>query len=1032
MSRSLVVRTRLIEKLHAGIGNRLSVLQAPAGYGKTTLLAQFAADVDFRPIWVTLDSACAIPETLADRIVTALRGETTAIGFSSAARDGDLKAYIDVALKHAVETSPQPLLFVFDNAHELRKADDAAELLAWLLATLPEGQEVILSGRAAAPLREVDRALAAGEALLLAKEDLAFDADDVAALEQSLGRPIDGQRLLQATEGWPVAVMSVAAGVVAGVEPGRLEAGAAWERYLAREIWDGVRPDVQELLLRLSVCERVDDSLAVELLGDDGYVRLQEWIDEHDFLLDLRAEGSFQLNPLLRDFMRNRYRRRQPEAFRKTMAEVTGWLERRGAIADAIELARVEKGETLAELLARHSRALLYHGAFALLWRGFEVLPPEYLEGRPELAAIKARVYSHTLKPHEALEQAASVLNDPSAPNTARVHALLARERGYRLMGRVADLPAVFAEINAILDVDDEALLAEVSYAEANFEIQGASNWPHGEELLHRSIRHAQHTTFPNLELLARSTLGQLMSMRGDGPAAVNELTNAARGWRAARGTANLGWVLNNLGMSHVMVGDFESAVAVLEEAVREGKTCENVRNEAYAVASLGDAYMSLGRYEEARIQFEEAIRLCAESVMDESLAALSIASLAGAFLGLNDVEQADYFAVRALPIAEISGSPLELGQCLLQYAMVKSAAGNHKGALSTASEALDLFRQVDARAALRTGHYRKGMLHFRARQRTEAQEELTHLTDLMTETWMMGLLVPLTREDPMFAQWAASRGLISPAFREMLDRQVMPQAEGQAESAGLPKIVAQSLGQVRVTIDGREVSDEQWASVRAKELFFLFLANREGLRKEEAVERLYPELSPEKCNSAFHSNVYRIRRALYQESVIKRQGAYALNLEGEFEWDVEQFESAIKHANQLAAGSPERAAGYQGALRLYHGPFAEAFYTEWAGVLRRRVDEHSQEALSTLGGYYAGRSEYESAATCMEELLDRNRLNVEAAYQLAIYRVKAGQAAVALALIDDYAKTYEDEMGDPLPARFRTLRSQIAAGAIA
>jgi DNA-binding SARP family transcriptional activator len=489
--------------------------------------------------------------------------------------------------------------------------------------------------------------------------------------------------------------------------------------------------------------------------------------------------------------------------------------------------------------------------------------------------------------------------------------------------------------------------------------------------------------------------------------------------------------VLNNLGMAHLMVGDFQSAIDVLEEARLEGATCENVRNEAYAIASLGDAHLALGRYEDARKHFEEAIRLCATEVLDESLAALSIAGLAGAFLGLNDLQQADYFAVRALPIAEISGNPLELGTCLLQYAMVKSASGNHSGAITTGNEAIDLFHQVDARAALRTGHYRMGMLHFRARQRTEAQEELEHLSALLTEAWMMGLLLPPAREDPMFAQWVASRGVLGPAFREMVDRHVITRVEAPEESTSKPpRVVARSLGPVAVSVDGREVTDEDWASARAKELFFLFLANRDGLRKEEAVERLYPELSPEKCNSAFHSNVYRIRRALYQDSVVKRQGAYVLNPDGDFEWDVEEFEAALKQASQLTAGSPERAARYRSALQLYRGPFAEGFYSEWAEALRRRVDEHSQEALSTLAGYYAGREEFESAAACMEELLERNRFNAEAAYQLAIYRVKSGQAAVALAGIDTAAQ--EQELGGRLLARFHQLRAQIAAGAVA
>jgi ATP/maltotriose-dependent transcriptional regulator MalT/two-component SAPR family response regulator len=1016
------------------VGNGITALQAPAGYGKTVLLSQFTAEVDYHVCWVSLDSACAAPETFAERIAAALREQPDTTRFSTAARDGDLKAYMCVALREAIDASEQPLMLVFDNVHELRGANDAAELLGWLLATMPDGQEVLLSGRAAAPLREVDRRITAGECLLLTKDDLALTVEELETLAAHLKREFDAAEVHAATTGWPVAAAAMASGVISTGEPRKLEGAAAWERYLAREIWQSIPAAVQEVLMPLSVCESVDDALALELLGDEDYALLQEWIDQHDFLLDLHAEGSFEINPLLRSFMRNRYRRRHPDRFRETIAAVTRWLERRGAIGEALEIARtLEKGETLAELLERHSRQLLYHGAFALLSRGFEVLEPEHLESRPELGAIKARVFSHVGKPNQALEQAEAVLAVPEVPSTARVHALLARERAYRLLGRIAELPAVFEEIDGTLDLEDRALLAEVYYAEANYEIQGTSNFARGDELLHRSILNAQQTTFPNLELTARSTLGQLMAMRGDGPAAVNELTRAARGWRAARGTANLGWVLNNLGMAHLMVGDFESAIDVLEEARHEGETCENVRNEAYAIASLGDANLALGHYDEARRCFEEAIRLCATEVLDESLAALSIAGLAGAFLGLNDLQQADYFALRALPIAEISGSPLELGTCLLQYAMVKSAAGNHAGAITTGNEAIDLFHQVDARAALRTGHYRMGMLHFRARHRTEAQEELEHLAALMTEAWMTGLLLPPTREDPMFAQWVASRGILGPAFREMVDRHVITGIEKpEVAVSKLPRVVARSLGPVTVSVDGREVSDEDWASVRAKELFFLFLANRDGLRKEEAVEHLYPELSPEKCNSAFHSNVYRIRRALYQDSVVKRQGTYVLNPEGEFEWDVEEFEAALKDASQLVAGSPERAARYRSALQLYRGPFAEGFYSEWAETLRRRIDEHSQEALGTLAGYYAGREEYESAAACMEELLGRNRFNAEAAYQLAIYRVKSGQAAVALAGIDDYSRAYEQELGDRLPARFRQLRAQIAAGAIA
>jgi ATP/maltotriose-dependent transcriptional regulator MalT len=401
------------------------------------------------------------------------------------------------------------LLLIVDNVHEVRGAEAAAELLAYVVAIIPESHELILSGRAAAPLREVDRRVASGEVVLLGKDDLAFSEEEIACLATKMGCDLDPVEALRATNGWPVAVTAMTSGVVANVQPGKLETSAAWERYLAGEIWEGLPADMQEILLPLSVCELVEDALAQELLGDDRYARLQEWIGEHDFLIDLHAEGSFELNPILRQFIRNRFSRRDPKGFRSMLAQATEWMERRGAIAEAIELARtLDKGATLAQLLERHSRRLLYQGAFALLWRGFEVLPPEQLEDRPELGAIRARVLSHTGKPNQALEQAEEVLSHATASPAARVHALLARERGYRLLGRVAELPAVFGEIDEILERTTGRVLAEVYYAEANYEIQAVSNFARGDELLHRSILNAHRTTFPNLEPTARSTLG--------------------------------------------------------------------------------------------------------------------------------------------------------------------------------------------------------------------------------------------------------------------------------------------------------------------------------------------------------------------------------------------------------------------------------------------------------------------------------------------------------------------------------------------
>ena len=1027
----LLARPRLLQQLHANVGSGLAVLQAPAGYGKSVLLAQFAAELDYAPCWVNLDESCRSPEVFAERFVRTLRAGGSAPAAPCANRSADLKAYAGIALHEAARATDNPLLLVLDNTHALAGAEDSLDFLAWLLAAGPEGTEVLLAGREPLDLPEVDQRLAAGEALLIGRDSLAFTQEEVAALvTRAPGAGSDA--LFEYAQGWPVATVAMIEGRVPPPSGPRLEIGAAWERYLVNELWRTVPSDIQRSLMALSVPPVIRDHIAERLIGLDQWQGLIEWLDDHDFLLEPRAAGGLRFNGLIRQFLATEYRRRHPRALTSSTLVVAQVIEDDGSPAEAIELAAdLHQPGVLGPLLERHGGRLLYTGAFTLLTRAFDAIPGSALKANPLLSAIKARVFTHTGKPGPALDIVSQVLASESASLEARMHALLARQRAFRLMGRLADCAKVFDEMRAEKGAGAETLRAEAAYCEAELEGSAFNNYGHAEELLRSSMTLARASGARPVELLAQSTLGQFMAMRGDGPAAVTELTRAALGWRTFRGTANLGWVLNNLGMAHLVAGDFESAVVTLEEAVREGQMCQNVRNEAYAIASLGDAELSLGHFEQAKVRFEEAIRLCALEVPDETLASLSIAGLAAAMLGLGDLQQADYFAERAMLVADQAGNTHQQATCKLQAGQVCAAAGNHAEAMRLMREAINLFKGIDASSSLLVAHYRLAMCHFIAGKRAAAQDALSDVFALITQPWQVGALLPALRENPMFAQWAATRPTAThPAFRDFVEHR----SREINESAGQPVITfpvveTESLGPVRITVDAKLVPDEAWASFRAKELFFLFLAHRDGLRKEEAVDLLYPELSPEKCNSAFHSNVYRIRHALYQDSVIKRDGAYVLNPEGTFRWDAEEFEAAFERAAKLAPGSEERARQYERALALYRGPFAEAFYGEWAESFRRREAQRSQEALSVLAGFYAGRAEFELAAGCMARLLESDRYNVEAAYQVAAYRAQAGQPAVALAMMDEYRRSYEEELGERLPSRFQELRLKIASG---
>jgi len=522
--------------------------------------------------------------------------------------------------------------------------------------------------------------------------------------------------------------------------------------------------------------------------------------------------------------------------------------------------------------------------------------------------------------------------------------------------------------------------------------------------------------------------------MRGDAPAAVTVLTRAAHGWRSLGRSSNLGWVLNNLGMSHLQAGDFASAVSVLEEAVQEGLDCGNQRNVGYATASLGDAELSLGHFQKAREHYEEAIRICATDALDETLAALSIAGLSAAFLGLGDLQQADFFSRRALLVALSSANDYETAHCKLQQAACELASGNYVAALSEASAAAERFEAMDVPPSLAVAHYRVAMAHFRANRRAEAQEAIGRSAAALNQPWMASALVPLIRENPMFAQWAASRAGAGRVFRDLLERQTFgvlsPAAEEQppAESQGrLPRVIARSLGTLSVAVGGRDVSDSSGKRPRQGNVLPAPLPPH-GLPQGRGVEYLY-RLPPREVQQRLPFEPLPHPQALYQDSVVKRDGTYLLNPDGQFDWDVEDFEAAIERARRAPAGSKERASAFQEAVEGYSGPFAEVFQSEWAASTRARLERDAHESLAMLAAYFASRDDFESAAQCMERVLRANQYNEEAAYQLARYRGRAGQTVQALGFIDDYGSTYASEFGEQLPDRFWRLRADIAAG---
>jgi two-component SAPR family response regulator len=241
--------------------------------------------------------------------------------------------------------------------------------------------------------------------------------------------------------------------------------------------------------------------------------------------------------------------------------------------------------------------------------------------------------------------------------------------------------------------------------------------------------------------------------------------------------------------------------------------------------------------------------------------------------------------------------------------------------------------------------------------------------------------------------------------------------------------VYAFGFGNLRVEIEGREISDLEWRSEKSKEMFFFFLANGGPLRKEEIVTALWPDMPEDKTTSSFHSNMYRLRKALYQDVVAKDSGRYILDPQARFVFDVTDYQQALQQIAATPKGSPAAITVMERALDLYKGPFAADFYSEWAQTLRPQLEEQQMSLLGSLAAAYNETGQYKKSADICQRILEVDEFNEAAWYRLMSNYIQDGQAEAARYCYTRYVKIIsEDDPDDTGVPEFEEIVGELAA----
>ncbi len=403
LSLSLLARSQLSALLHTGLPKRLLAVTAPAGYGKTTALAQFVAQIEPHGIttaWLSLDAEDNDPLRFMRYLAAALHHADARLGRSALAQaDGANMASLDAlvaALLHDLLGHDRRLLLVLDDFH-LVQHDGVHRKLEWLVAHLPPTVGLVIASRTRLPL-SVSQLRLRGELLELDAAHFGLGLDEAADFVGRVsGAPLERaqvETLHDLTEGWIAGLQLASLALRESGDRGAfLDDFSGTDRditdYLGEQVLDSLRPDLRAFLLGTAGLDRFCAELCDEVLGrDDSRAMLAEVQSRNLFLSGLdRSRTWFRYHHLFADYLRGRARELPGDAVRAIHLRASDWFHRHRLPHEAVRHAfEAHDLERAADLVASFSGELVQHrGEHATLLGWLTRLPQALVHARPKI-----------------------------------------------------------------------------------------------------------------------------------------------------------------------------------------------------------------------------------------------------------------------------------------------------------------------------------------------------------------------------------------------------------------------------------------------------------------------------------------------------------------------------------------------------------------------------------------------------------------------------------------------------------------------
>jgi ATP/maltotriose-dependent transcriptional regulator MalT/two-component SAPR family response regulator len=1045
----LLSRPRLLENLKSLLDNKLILLSAPAGYGKTSLLVDLAHHVEMPVCWLSLDPLDRDPQRFFAYLIACIAERFPKVGEVSRSRlrrsnsiEQDMEAILVLLTNEIYDNVEEDFLLILDDYHLLDDVPVISSLVNRFLNLVVENCHVILSSRTLPSLPDVTLMVAREQVAGLSHIDLAFQPVELQALyaqnyRQRLSDEAAREFVAQ-TGGWIT-------GMVLSNLPGMPRvSGVDTFSYLGQQVLDRQPAHIREFLLRTSLPEEFNAQFCAMVLGPlypdppNWYDLMSLILEKNLFVLPLDSDGRWlRYHPLFREFLQKRLREERPHEVRPILEEMVKAYEKLGEWEKAYHTCRELNDLDALATVIEHAGTPMLQNALVTLEGWLNSLPPAMLQTRPGLISLQGpllAVKGNLQESKELLDRAVSLFRQTNSVEGLTV-ALIRRANTLRLLGNYS---SALEDIENALHLSSADTALQFYHAEA-LRLKGLCLFWLGsprqaiEALEHSLSLYSAMKEVARIPIVLMET-GMVYYTLGDINAARTSYQKAIQIKQAEGDIFYQADILNNLAVLYHQMGEYELAAETFEMGLTCARKSRNLRTEALLLAGLGDLYSEVEIFDAASQAYVQAEAVVGNLPGQQYISNYLVIARCNLLLAQGKLEEAGQLIQEFQERIQESQSAYEhklLALALGKYHLFKGAA---KDAILSLEEAKRLFIQdrqgLEAEASMvwlaaaceAAGEKEKARSEMREVLSVNVSPRHTLLVVVRQAlSWLENL-----QTDPIFGRRLSSlvekaQRLNSklPAIRRTLRRHTnsiqVPSATLMIRAFGIPE----------VSVSSRAVTMSQWRTQSVRDLFFYFLYRQEAVTKEQIGLALWPEVEDvQALKKRFKNEIYRLRRAVGRDVIVFEDEYYRFNRELDYEYDVEAFDSHLQRAHKATEPSA-RIEYLQKAVDLVRGPYLADVTGEWAVTERERLNQAYAAALEELAYLYLDTNQLKQCLSICQLALKHNRFH-EVIYQIEMRALAALGDRPALVRRYQACREAMQELGVPVSDETERIYRQL------